>query len=93
MKKVTKIKRSPRVVQEITNEGCETIYWIGCKCFIHYEDDEGGFDRTQQLSTDGKFYRKVKGSDHPNVQVITTVSPTDFSTTEHYFEPIEEAEL
>ena len=29
MKKVTKIKRSPRIVQKVENEGCETIYWIG----------------------------------------------------------------
>ena len=92
MKKVTKIKRSPRVVTEIKHEGRETIYWIGCKCFIYYEDIPDLYD-SHQISSDGKFYRKVEGSDHPDVQVITTVSPDDFSVTEHYFEPIEEAEL
>jgi hypothetical protein len=90
MKRVTKIKRSPMIVQAIENEGCETIYWVATTAFIHYEDGEGSTDKKHQISTDGKFYRKAEGSGHPGAQVITTVSPIDFSIDNHYFEPIEE---
>jgi hypothetical protein len=89
MKKVTKIKRSPSIVQEIKNEGCEPIYWIGNSAFIHYEDEEGVFDKKHTISTDGKFYREVGSSDHPGAVRISTVSP-DFTVVIHCYEPIEE---
>lgn len=89
MKKVTKIKRSPTIVQEIVNEGCETIYSIGNSAFIHYEDEQGSSDKKHTISTDGKFYREVGVSEHPGAVRITTTSP-DFTVVVHCFEPIEE---
>jgi len=89
VKKVTKIKRSPRIVQKVENEGCETIYWIGNSAFIHYEDEEGSSDKKHTISTDGRFYREVGSSSSPDLVSITTVSP-DFTFVNHYYEPIPE---
>lgn len=89
MKKVTRIRRSPIVVQEIENEGCETIYWVGTSVFIHYESEEGSFVKKHTISVDGKLYRKVESSEHQRAVRISTCSP-DFSFNEHCFEPIEE---
>lgn len=89
MKKATKIKRSPRIVQEIVNEGCETIYWIGTSAFIHYEDENGSADKKHTISTDGKFYREVGTSEHPDAVRISCYS-TDLPIVIHCYEPIEE---
>ena len=87
MKKVTKIKRSPRIVQKVENEGCETIYWIGNSAFIHYEDEEGSSDKKHTISTDGRFYREVGSSSSPDSVRITVVLP-DFTFVVHHYEPI-----
>ena len=89
MKKATRIKRSPIVVQAIENEGCETIYLVVTSVFIHYEDEEGSSDKKHTVSVDGKLYRKVESSEHQGAVRISTCSP-DFSFNEHCFEPIEE---
>lgn len=89
MKKVTRIRRSPIVVREIENEGCETIYWVGTSVFIHYEDEEGSSEKKHTISVDGKLYRKVESSEHQGAVRISTCSP-DFSFHVHCFEPIEE---
>ncbi len=91
MKRVTRIKRSPIIVQAIENEGCETIYWVGSSVFIHYEDEAGTVDKKHQISSDGKLYRMLEDSDHPGAVRISTVSPTDFTLNMHCFEPIEES--
>ena len=90
VKKVTKIKRSPIIVQEIENEGCETIYLVCNHAYIQYEDETGTVSKKYTISTDGKFYRKSENSNHPGVLKISTCSPTDFTFVTHYFEPIEE---
>ena len=87
MKKVTKIKRSPRIVQKVENEGCETIYWIGNSAVIHYEDEEGSSDKKHTISTDGRFYREVGSSNSPDSVSITVVLP-DFTFVNHHYEPI-----
>jgi hypothetical protein len=83
--KVVKTRRSPKIWSEISREGCETVYCVGEKLLIEYED---GCITQQFVCTDGKIYRKVDHSDHPEAVKTSTYSPTDFVVTEVCFEPL-----
>ena len=89
MKKATKIKRSPKIVQAIEHAGCETLYWIGSYAYVSYEDSAGVLEKRYDFGSDGKLYRKVESSDHPGAEFITITTP-DFNFVKQCYEPIEE---
>lgn len=92
MKRATKFKMTPKIVQAIEHDGCETIYQIGSHTFIEYEGAEGKVYLKSGFNSDGKFYRKVESEDRPGIVTITTTSPDNFIFVNHYYEPIEETE-
>ena len=89
MKKATKIKRSPKIVQAIEHEGCETLYWIGSYAYVCYEGEGDVIEKRYDFGSDGKLYRKVENTEHPDAEFITITTP-DFNFIKQYYEPIKE---